>query len=161
MAAEKGHSVTLFEKSAQLGGTAFLAGLVYPPIIDFVGFLKQEMIKHSIDLKLNCEFDQNSLNTLKPDHIFIATGAKRQAPRVEGVDQRDVFSGDELQRIMAGDAALARKKVSPFQRLMMLSGRLIGIMKSAKMLNKLSHLWLPLGKRVVIVGEGTEARVLE
>lgn len=157
LAAEKGHSVTLFEQSGRLGGTAFLAGLVYPPITDFVSYLQREMVKHSINVRLNSEFDNETLNTIKPDHIFIATGAKRESPKVEGIEDRNVFSGDELQRIMAGDAMLAKMKVSLFQRLMMFSGRLIGIMNSAKLLNRLSHLWLPLGKRVVVVGEGLVA----
>jgi 2,4-dienoyl-CoA reductase (NADPH2) len=157
LAAEKGHSVTLFEKSGRLGGTAFLAGLVYPPITDFIRYLQREMVKHSINVRLNSEFDNEVLNTIKPDHIFIATGARRESPSVEGIEDRNVFSGDELQRIMAGDAVLAKMKVSLFQRLMMFSGRFIGIMNSAKLLNKLSHLWLPLGKHVVVVGEGLVA----
>lgn len=157
LASLKGHHVTLCEKNSHLGGTAFLAGLVYSPIIGFVDYLKQAITDLPVDVQLDTEVDQALISKINPDCVLIATGAKRDAPTIEGIDGPDVFSGDELQRIMAGDAELARRKVSAFQRLMMFFGRLLGIMKSAALLNKLSHLWLPLGKRVVIVGDGLVA----
>lgn len=153
----KGHRVTLCEKNSHLGGTAFLAGLVYSPIIDFVEYLKHAISTLPVDVRLNTDVDQAMIREINPDSVLIASGAKRDAPAIPGIDGPNVFSGDELQRIMGGDSELASKKVSEFQRLMMFFGRFFGFMKSAALLNKLSHLWLPLGKRVVIVGEGLVA----
>lgn len=76
-----GFKVSLYEKNAELGGMLNIAGL--PPyksrILDFVNYLKQELLKYPIDLHLKHEFTQEDLNK-SFDMIVVATGAKPKEP---------------------------------------------------------------------------------
>lgn len=109
-----------------------------------------------VDVRLDTEATEELLGSLKPDEIFVATGAKRSAPDIEGADMKHVWSGDELRRLMTGDRAeeIAKKKLSMTQRTMMKAGSLSGATNSTDALQKLSKLWMPLGKKVTIVGGG-------
>ena len=92
---------------------------------------------------------------LQPDAVVVATGALRDAPAIPGTDQSNVFSGDELRALMTGDrASPAVAKLNLFQRLMMFCGGLLGITRNAELIRRLSHWWMPVGKRVAVVGGG-------
>jgi 2,4-dienoyl-CoA reductase-like NADH-dependent reductase (Old Yellow Enzyme family)/NADPH-dependent 2,4-dienoyl-CoA reductase/sulfur reductase-like enzyme len=156
VAALRGHRVTLAERSARLGGTLFFAGLAYPEngaLLDhLVGQVRQLPIQVSLSTPVTLEL----VRELRPDAIVVASGARRAAPAIAGASQKHVWSGDELRRLMTGDGAdeIARTKLSLAERAMFKAGGLIGVTDSANALKTLSKLWMPLGKRVVIVGGG-------
>lgn len=76
-AAEKGHSVTLCEKSSGLGGQLHLAGA--PPgreeFLDLAKDLAAQIEVSSVDLKLQTAVDEAFLVAEKPDHVILSTGA--------------------------------------------------------------------------------------
>jgi 2,4-dienoyl-CoA reductase (NADPH2) len=100
--------------------------------------------------------DAALLRDLGVDQVIVATGAQRAAPGIPGAEQDHVWSGDELRRLMTGDRAeeIARRKLSLTQRTLMKAGNLIGVTDSTDAMQKLSRVWMPLGKRVIIVGGG-------
>lgn len=156
VASTRGHRVTLIERSNRLGGTLFFAALAYPengPLLDNLVYQVNEL---PVDVRLNTEASPELLSSLAPDEIFVATGAKRSAPDIPGADMKHVWSGDELRRLMTGDRAdeIAKKKLSVTQRAMMKAGSLSGATNSTDALKRLSKLWMPLGKNVVIIGGG-------
>jgi len=152
----RGHKVTLIERSNRLGGTLFFAALAYPENGVLLDNLTAQVKELDIDIRYNTEATPELLKSLNADHVFVATGAKRDAPNIPGADMKHVWSGDELRRLMTGDRAeeIAKNKLSLAQRTMMLAGSLSGATNSRDALKGLSKLWMPLGKNVVIVGGG-------
>lgn len=156
VAALRGHRVTLIERSNRLGGTLFFAALAYPENGRLLDYLVQQMQHPMIEVRLNTTADRQLIDSLRPDEIWVATGAKRAAPAIEGADQDHVWSGDELRRLMTGDRAdeVAKAKLSLAERAMFKASGMLGVTDSTAAIQGLSKLWMPLGKRVAIVGGG-------
>jgi len=77
VAAERGHRVTLCEKSGQLGGQVLLAQTL-PGRAEFgvlVDNLKREMDISGVEVRLNTGVDAALVDAEKPDAVIIATGA--------------------------------------------------------------------------------------
>lgn len=156
LASLRGHKVTVVERSNRLSGTLFFAALAYPENGALLDNLVHQVKQLPIDIKLDTAATPELIAELNPDHILVANGAKRAAPDIPGATAKHVWSGDELRRLMTGDRAdeIAKAKLSLGQRALMKAGSLTGANNSTDALKQLSKLWMPLGKRVVIVGGG-------
>ncbi len=155
VAALRGHRVTLLERGPRLGGTLFFASLAYSPNGPLVDQLRHEVERLPVEVHLGVEATPALIQALAPDHLILAVGANRDAPAIAGADQAHVWSGDELRRLLTGEGEdVARRKLNLSQRMMLKAGGLSGVTGSAAALQKLSKLWMPLGKRVVILGGG-------
>ncbi|MFP3863462.1 FAD-dependent oxidoreductase [Pseudomonas capeferrum] len=156
VAALRGHRVTLLERGERLGGTLFFAALAYPENGRLLDNLQHQVRQLPIEVRLGTAVDAALLRELAVDQVIVATGAQRAAPDIPGADQDHVWSGDELRRLMTGDRAeaIAKRKLSLAQRAMMKAGSLIGVTDSTEAMQKLSHVWMPLDKRVTIIGGG-------
>ena len=156
VAALRGHRVTLVERSDRLGGTLFFAALAYPENGKLLDYLVGQIKQSSIAVQLSTEADAALVARLKPDTIVVATGARRAAPAIAGAEQKHVWSGDELRRLMTSDRAdeIARAKLSLTERTLFKAGGMLRVTDSTQALQSLSKLWMPLGKQVVIVGGG-------
>ncbi len=156
VAATRGHRVTLLERSGRLGGTLFFAGLAYAENGALLDHLAAQVKKLPIQVLLGTPATPGLIRELKADAVIVATGAERSAPAIPGAGQDHVWSGDELRRLMTDDRAdeIARRKLSLAQRALMKAGSLAGVTDSSDAIQNLSRLWMPLGKRVAIVGGG-------
>jgi len=155
VAALRGHKVTLCERSGRLGGTAFFASIPYEPNGRLIRYLEQQVRNLPIQLRLGVDVDEALVAELSPDAVVVASGALREAPPIPGTEANHVFSGDELRALMTGDTGSpAVRKLNLFQRLMMFAGGLLGITRNADWIRRLSHWWMPVGKRVAIIGGG-------
>ena len=155
VAALRGHQVTLVERSGRLGGTLFFAALAYPENGALLDYLIKQVRDLPIDIRLNTHADEALVNALKPDQVIVAVGARRNAPDIPGADQKHVWSGDELRKLMTGEGGdIAKRKLNVTQRMMMKSGSLVGVTNSTEAMQSLSKLWMPLGKNVTIIGGG-------
>ena len=89
---EKGHSVTLFEKSSELGGQLHLAGA--PPgreeFLELAKDLAQQIRLSGVELRLNQTVDEACLDAEKPDYVMLATGALPITLPIPGVDLPNV-----------------------------------------------------------------------
>lgn len=85
VAAQRGHDVTLFEASAQLGGQVLLAQLL-PRRSEFGGAstnLQREMTLAGVRVVRNTRVDRALVEQQQPDHVIIATGAEPYWPAFE------------------------------------------------------------------------------
>ena len=99
------------------------------------------------------------LRAEQPDTVIVATGAVVETPPIPGVEQRHVLTGALLRQVMAGNLlapeaqrlpgwqqSLLRRCVPVLQRVM-----------TPGLLRRVSHWWMPVGKRVVIIGSDLAA----
>ena len=85
VAAQRGHQVTLYEASAQLGGQIQLAQLL-PRRSEFGGAstnLQREMQLAGVEVVRNTRVDRALIERENPDHVIIATGAQPYWPNFE------------------------------------------------------------------------------
>ena len=150
----RGHRVTLLERQGRLGGSMLLASTVHAENEAFFQWLTQQVKDSSIDLRLGTEASAELLFDLKPDAIVVATGARVATPDIPGSDQPNVFSGAQLRRVMEGQATAADFTFlpTPLRNLATAFVRAISTYLKPALLRNITRLWLPLGRRVVIVG---------
>jgi 2,4-dienoyl-CoA reductase-like NADH-dependent reductase (Old Yellow Enzyme family)/NADPH-dependent 2,4-dienoyl-CoA reductase/sulfur reductase-like enzyme len=150
----RGHAVQIFEKTNKLGGTARIAALPYQPNGELVEWLVRSVKQLPIKIHLNTEVSAESLKATKTDHVILAVGATRVAPPMIGKQLNHVFDGDELRGLLFGDSTIALAKLAWWQRTMVNSGRIFGLLGSITLVRILSKIWMPVGKRVVLIGGG-------
>jgi pyruvate/2-oxoglutarate dehydrogenase complex dihydrolipoamide dehydrogenase (E3) component len=93
-AAKAGHKVQLVEKTDRLGGQFLLASI--PPnkgeISAFIAWQIKQLSKLNVDVNLNTEVTQETIEFLQPDVVIVATGGKPVIPDIPGVDKPNVLS---------------------------------------------------------------------
>lgn len=90
-AAQRGHQVTLFEKSGKLGGQAlhsWHASFKWP-IKDFCQYLFRRLEQLNVDIRLNTEPTPKQLEEAGYEAILAATGAVPKVPDIEGLKNED------------------------------------------------------------------------
>ncbi|WP_433872450.1 mycofactocin system FadH/OYE family oxidoreductase 2 [Saccharopolyspora sp. CA-218241] len=97
-AAQRGHRVTLFERSATTGGQVAVAASVpsRAEFLDVTRNLRAECLRRGVELRTGVEVAADDLRAAGPDAVVLATGARPQRPWWAGelarvVDVRDVL----------------------------------------------------------------------
>jgi len=155
VAALRGHRVTLCESRDRLGGTLVFSSLVYEVNGKLAEWLEAQVRSLPIDLRLGRKVTPELVTELSPDVVLVAVGARREPPAIPGVDRNNVLGGDDLRSLMiGGDGEGAARKLSVGQRALLGVGNLIGISERIGLARELTRRWMPLGKRVAVVGGG-------
>jgi len=86
IAAERGHRVTVFEKSKQLGGKLAAARHFQPyhESSNVIDFLLRQVTKLGVDVRMATEATRDRVVAEQPDAVIVATGARVYAPPVTG-----------------------------------------------------------------------------
>ena len=148
-----GHKVTLIDRATRLGGTVRFAGLAYEPNERLLNWLTREVEESGADIRLGTEASVDLIASLKPDQVIVATGALRGMPEIPGNDLPHVFSGDDMRKLMFGESSEElKRKTSLFTRLATKVGAATGASANLDLIRKATYAWMPLGKRVVIIG---------
>lgn len=148
-----GHAVTLLERSERLGGTLRFAGLAYEPNERLLDWLRARVEASAVEVRLRTEATPDLVRSLVPDLVIVATGAVREMPAIPGADLPHVFSGDDMRRMMLGETSEALKqKTGLATRLVTRIGAATGMTANLDLVRKATHQWMPLGKRIAIVG---------
>lgn len=118
-ARESGHKVTLYEKGMRLGGQLHLASA--PPgreeFLELAKDLETQVSLTDIRLSMNTCVDEALIDSEKPDHVIVATGAKPLTPPVPGVDGPNV--------VQAWD--VLENKVHTGQKVVIIGGGAVGV----------------------------------
>ena len=101
LCARRGHRVTVYERQAHLGGSLAMAAAVHPENQPFLDFLRGEIRRLGIEVKLGQGLDADAVVQLAPDAVVLATGGRVSAPKIPGDDQRHVVSGTFTQHELA------------------------------------------------------------
>ena len=97
-AAERGHKVILCEKTGELGGTLRCERKV-PFKAKLDEYLNQQafrLARAGVDIRLNTEVTPELAESLKPDVIIAATGARPVKPPIPGIDGANVYSAEYI-----------------------------------------------------------------
>ena len=134
VAALRGHDVTLLERSRRLGGLMLVAAIVKGPhpedLPSMVRYFERQMAELGVKVRLGEEADAALIGQMLPDAVILATGGVPTMPQITGIDKPNVIGGGDLHRRVK----LALRFFKP------------------ETLRSLSKLFMPVGKRVVIIG---------
>lgn len=100
IAASRGHQVTLFEASTEVGGQFNLAKVV-PGKEEFhetIRYFKVQIEKTCVDLRLNTKVNREQLEREGFDDVVIATGVIPRGLKIDGSDSPQVLSYAEVLR---------------------------------------------------------------
>jgi 2,4-dienoyl-CoA reductase (NADPH2) len=134
VSALRGHDVTLYEKSSSLGGLLPVASIVkgtHPEDLSLIiNYFSRQLEKLKVNVVLGKEADLSVVDGLKPDVLFLATGGTSTVPQIPGINRSNVANGAALHRQLK----LALKFFKP------------------ETLAKLTKIFMPMGKSVVVIG---------
>jgi NADPH-dependent 2,4-dienoyl-CoA reductase/sulfur reductase-like enzyme len=101
VAAQRGHRVTLMEKSDKLGGQWRIAAM--PPLKQDISagikYLVAQAEKAGVSIEMNKEVTPETVDAIQPEVVVVATGAAPLVPDIPGVENEivctaiDVLSG--------------------------------------------------------------------
>lgn len=94
VAAQRGHKVTLFEASNEIGGQFNLAKRI-PGKEEFhetLRYFRKMIDVHGIDLRLNTTVSAASIKAMAFDEVIVATGIEPRIPALDGIDHPKVVS---------------------------------------------------------------------
>lgn len=110
IAAQRGHQVSLYEKSSRLGGQLNICSV--PPskedFADAIRYFSTQLSKHGVDIKLGVEVTPELVERERPDVVVVATGARPVIPEIPGVDRDNVYTAFE---VLEGQAEIGKRVV--------------------------------------------------
>ncbi|MFH1031492.1 MAG: NAD(P)/FAD-dependent oxidoreductase [Chloroflexota bacterium] len=135
VAAVRGHDVTIYDKRKKLGGLVVLANMIKGFIVeDLEGLLKYynvQLPKLGVKVNLGTEATAAMIEQAKPDVIIVATGGTPNTPKVPGLDKcKNILTVADLHRQVKGYLDFFGPKT----------------------LRSLTKFYMPVGKRVIVMG---------
>lgn len=138
IAALRGYNVHLWDRNKELGGQLLLA--VLPPYKEELKnipeyYFSQFKKLKNLHIELGKEVTPTLVEEIEPEIIILVTGSSPAIPDIPGIDQKNVFSADD---VLKGKAAIGEKIV-------VIGARLIGAETAEYLAVR--------GKKVTIVDE--------
>jgi 2,4-dienoyl-CoA reductase (NADPH2) len=134
VASKRGHDVTLYEKGSFLGGLVPVAAIVKDleteSLTLFIKYLTTQIKKEGIKVHLKTEVTPDIIKKENPDALIIAAGAAHTKLDLPGANHPRVIKTEKLHNMLSF---------------------FLKFFSSAQM-EKLSKIWMPVGKDVVIMG---------
>lgn len=154
VAAERGHRVSLYERNGHLGGALVMASTVHEENQSFLDYLLREVKRLPVEVHLRKELNAADVKALAPDAVVVATGGRVVAPKITGDDLPHVRTGSEMRELLAGKVtAESAAKLPAWQRAAAkLLGGPVQPWMQPNVLRRATRFFMPLGKRIVIIG---------
>ena len=134
-ASKRGHDVTLFEKTDELGGL-FIAAAAFDfkaPDKKLIAWYKRELAKTDVKVVMNKEVTADFIEENEPDVVIVATGSNEIIIKVPGYDKESVIGVE--------DACRRRKPIG--EKVAIIGGGLSGCELSAQLASE--------GKQVTVI----------
>jgi 2,4-dienoyl-CoA reductase (NADPH2) len=132
----RGHDVTLCEKSSKLGGLMPVAEIVKGTEIEELSTITKYFTARFKSLGVETRFketvDEKTIEKMKPDAVILAEGGTVYAPDIPGIGNKNVVTAPALHKQLKALLKLT----------------------SSNKLRALTKLYLPVGKKAVIIGSG-------
>jgi 2,4-dienoyl-CoA reductase-like NADH-dependent reductase (Old Yellow Enzyme family)/thioredoxin reductase len=139
----RGHSVTLLESTAELGGTGRLAAITYGPTGHLVEWLQDQLTELNVEVKLNSGASLDTIRALNPDAVIVATGAIQHPPQLEGRQLPHVYVISSLRPLLL-DVDVSRKG----EPVVIVGGDLVGM--------QLAEFFHQRGSQVGVIDNATQ-----
>lgn len=137
-AAERGHNVTLYERSGDLGGRTKLASMIKGDEIEDVmpiyDYYTAQIAKSRVKVKLKTEVDAALVRKEAPDAVVVANSSPYYVPDVPGINRKNVLTIPQMTKL----ATVPLKMFGP------------------KKLASMAEKFFPVGKKICIIGAGAE-----
>jgi len=93
-AAERGHSVTLFDADNKIGGQFNLAKRIpgKEEFYETLRYYQNQLDQFNVELKLATRVSAEYLNDSDFDEVIVATGIEPRVPDIDGIDHESVLS---------------------------------------------------------------------
>jgi 2,4-dienoyl-CoA reductase-like NADH-dependent reductase (Old Yellow Enzyme family)/NADPH-dependent 2,4-dienoyl-CoA reductase/sulfur reductase-like enzyme len=115
--AERGHEVSLYEKSDKLGGQWNILSAYRPEQLSLIKYLSLEVKKAGVKVYMSREVTQELVQTQKPDAVVTATGARPIVPDIRGINDKKVVQAHD---VLSGKAKVGKQVV-------VIGGHLVGL----------------------------------
>lgn len=94
VAAQRGHSVTLFDADSEIGGQFNMAKQIpgKEEFYETIRYFQKQIDLHNVDVKLNTKVSFEDLQKSDFDEIVLATGIKPRELKIEGIHHPKVLS---------------------------------------------------------------------
>jgi 2,4-dienoyl-CoA reductase (NADPH2) len=154
IAALRGHQVTLYEKQRHLGGSLIFASAVHVDNEPFLNYLLTQVRRLPIEVRLGQKVTPALVEEMKPDIAILAHGPRLVAPQLPGDDRSNVLTGSELKQMLGGNLERdTARKLTAWQRAVLYLARpFMERLLNPSRIRHLAKLWMPLGKKVTVVG---------
>jgi NADPH-dependent 2,4-dienoyl-CoA reductase/sulfur reductase-like enzyme len=97
--AERGHKVSLYEKTNILGGQWNIVSSLQSEVMALTRYMSRGLDKAGVNVFLGKEVNPNMVQEDKPDAVVVATGAVPRIPEIPGIHSKNVVSAwDVLSR---------------------------------------------------------------
>jgi 2,4-dienoyl-CoA reductase-like NADH-dependent reductase (Old Yellow Enzyme family)/thioredoxin reductase len=110
VASNRGHNVTLWEKSDKLGGQVNIAAM--PPgknsLNDLTEYLKKKIYQSGVTIQLEMEATKKKVSKFSPDAVIVATGSEPLLPDIPGLQKRQVITNRE---VLSGNIEVGKKVI--------------------------------------------------
>lgn len=145
VASLRGLRVTLIEREHRLGGALLLAATVHDDNRFFLEYLQKAVRDLPIDIRLGTEATVELLQSLKPDAVIVATGSQVVCPH--NIELSDgVWFGRDVRALLTGRWQRWKKVGDIWNRFL-----------KPQTLQLASHIFMPFGKRIVLIGNDLPA----
>ncbi|MFC1915980.1 FAD-dependent oxidoreductase [Chloroflexota bacterium] len=138
VAALRGHEVTLYEREPKLGWVMLIQniirGFVIEDLVALTRYFKIQIKKLGINVRLGKQVDEALIKEINPDVVILAIGGTPATPEIPGINGPIVVSQSRLHRM-----------VKTYLRFL-----------GPRILRWLTNFYLPIGKRVTIIGGGIQ-----
>jgi 2,4-dienoyl-CoA reductase-like NADH-dependent reductase (Old Yellow Enzyme family)/thioredoxin reductase len=114
--ADRGHKVSLYEKSDKLGGQWNIVSRYQAGVAVLTEYLSRGLEKAGVKVIFDTEVNTQIIKEIKPDAVVLAMGAKQIVPEIPGVEGKNV--------VLASDVLLGNVNVG--EEVVIIGGGLVG-----------------------------------
>lgn len=154
VSALRGHQVTLCERNNALGGSVRLSAVSYPVNGQLVRYFENILAGLPVEIQLKTTVNEEFVRELNPDVVVVATGARWTVSDIPGANLPHVLDGESFRALLGSIDGPLPQKLLLTERWAIRIARWLRVTRSPKLLEFGSHVWMPLGKNVVIYGGG-------